>query len=267
MPIRELSFQKKNRHPWLRRLGASALLGAALLAGLGLSLLVLLLSRSGAGRAIPLLLDSLFAASSQQVWWYVSRSAGMVSYLLLWLSTAWGLASASKLIDRVLPRLFTFDFHQLLALLAIGFTALHMSVLALDRYLPFSAAQILLPFTAPYRPFWVGIGGTAFYLALLVSSTFYLRRHIGMRAFRAIHVLGLLAYLGAALHGLSAGTDTPLPAVQAMYQLTLLVIVFLACYWLASLLLQRLAPAPRRRHLPGLPRTSHYRQGVFARRA
>ncbi len=100
-----------------------------------------------------------------------------------------------------------------------------------------------------------------------MSSTFYLRRHIEVRTFRAIHVPGLLAYLGAALHGLFAGTDSPLPAVQAMYQLTLLVIIFLACYWLVSLLLQRLAPAPRRRRAHGLASAFCLEQGIFARRA
>ncbi len=187
----------------------------------------------------------LFAANTVQAMWYVTRAAGLTAYLLLWLSTAWGLAVASKILDPVVPGPFTYDFHQFLALLAIGFTALHVIVLVGDQYLPFPAAAILIPFVAPYRPLWVGIGVIALYLTLLVSVTFYMRKRIGMKTFRAIHLASFAAYGGAALHGLMAGTDSPLAAVQLMYAGTTLVIVFLTVYWY---IMQRLSrrPAPTR---------------------
>ncbi len=178
------------------------------------------------------LLSWLFSINSVQLWWYVTRSAGIIAYLLLWFSTAWGLAVPSKLLDPLLDRQFTFDFHQFTSLLSIGFLLLHILVLTIDRYLPYSTWQILVPFLSPYRPLWVGIGVIAFYLILLVTVTFYLRSRISMRAFRAIHLLSFLAYLGATLHGLYAGTDSALPAMQLVYLSTGLVIVFLTAYWL-----------------------------------
>lgn len=185
-------------------------------------------------------LNWLFAANSVQIWWYVTRAAGIIAYLLLWLSTAWGLAVPAKLLDRVLQRWATFDFHQFISLLAIGFMGLHILVLMLDRYLPFTAAQVLIPFIAPYRPLWVGIGVISFYLILLVTITYYIRERIGMRAFRAIHVLSLLAYAGATFHGLYAGTDSPLLAMQLLYEVTGLVVIFLTVYWLVILYQNRL---------------------------
>ena len=195
----------------------AAFVGVALIVALiGLGVLLAILGYS----PIELLrqgLDGLLALSSAQTTWYVTRAAGIMSYVLLWLSAVWGLAVSNKILDPVLHRAFTYDFHQFLSLLAIGFIFLHVGVLLVDKYLPFSLAQILVPFAAPYRPVWVGLGTIGLYLTLLVSITFYIRRWIGQKTFRVIHLLSYLAFVGAALHGLFAGTDSPLPTVQAMY--------------------------------------------------
>jgi len=174
--------------------------------------------------------DQLFAASSVQAMWYVTRAAGLMSYFLVWLSTVWGLAVSNKIFDPVLHRAFTYDFHQFLSLFAIGFIVLHIVVLLADQYLPFSVAQILVPFAAPYRPVWTGLGTIGMYLVLLVSITFYLRKQIGQKRFRTIHMLSYLAFIAAALHGLLSGTDSPLITVRVMYISTTLIVVFLTAY-------------------------------------
>jgi sulfoxide reductase heme-binding subunit YedZ len=183
-------------------------------------------------------LDRLFAFNSQQAMWYLTRSAGIMAYLLLWLSTAWGLAIPSKILSDVLTTDFAFDFHQFISLLSLGFLGLHVFVLTADRYLPYTLAQVLIPFISPYRPVWVGIGTIATYLTLLVTVTFYLKKRIGMKSFRVIHYSSLLAYLFAVVHSLLSGTDSSLPATQIMYASTFLVVLFLLVYWLASLRLQ-----------------------------
>jgi predicted ferric reductase len=184
--------------------------------------------------------DGIFALSSVQSLWYITRAAGLVAYLLLWLSTAWGLAVTSKIFDPFLQRAFTYDAHQFLSLLAIGFTLLHIVVLLGDQYLPFSLVQILVPFVAPYRPIWVGLGILGMYLTLIVSVTFYIRQWIGARTFRLIHYASFLAYIGVTLHGLFAGTDSAVWVTKLMYAGTALVIVFLTVYWLAVLSIDKL---------------------------
>ena len=126
----------------------------------------------------------------------------------------------------------SYDFHEFLSLLGLGFVLLHVIVLALDKYLPFSIWQILIPFIDSYRPLWVGLGVIGFYLFLLVTVTFYMRQAIGSKAFRSIHMLSLVGYLGATLHGLFAGTDSALPVAKLLYAVTFLVVIFLTAYWL-----------------------------------
>jgi len=208
------------------------LLSLTLILGSGLVAMLVLLPQTTAGQSALGGLTQLFAADSTQIWWYVTRSAGVVAYLLLWFSTVWGLAVPSKLLNPLLEQSFTFDFHEFISLLSIGFTLLHVLVLTVDRFLPYSLLQILIPFLSPYRPFWVGMGVIGFYISLLVTVTFYLRSKIGAKAFRSIHVLSLLGYLGVTLHGLYAGTDSPLATMQLMYKGTALVVIFLTIYWL-----------------------------------
>lgn len=195
------------------------------------------------GQAVLNYINNLFALSSTQTMWYITRSSGLVAYMLLWLSTAWGLAVDSKILDSALHRSFTYDFHQYISLFSLGFLALHMAVLLFDGFMPYSIPQILLPFISNYRPFWVGIGVIGMYLMVLVTVTFYMKNQIGIKAFRAIHLLSLLGYLGGLVHSFFSGTDSSLPSAQIMYAGTFLVVIFLFVYWLVMRMANR-HPAP-----------------------
>jgi predicted ferric reductase len=195
-------------------------------------LITILLGQSFGNTSFAQKLGSLFAMNSVQLWWYVTRASGLTGYFLLWLSMVWGFAIPTGLIKPVLENVFSYDFHEHLSLLGLGFILIHIIVLLFDKFVPFSLLQLLIPFTDPYRPLWVGLGIVSFYLLLLVTFTFYLRQRIGAKTFRSIHVLSLVSYLGTTLHGLFAGTDSALPATVLLYTGTFLVIIFLTVYWL-----------------------------------
>jgi sulfoxide reductase heme-binding subunit YedZ len=202
----------------------------------------------------------LFATNTTHTTWYITRAAGWVAYFLLWFSMVWGLAIPTKYFERYLSPTFVVDFHEYISLLAIGFVILHVSVLMIDQYLPFTLAQILVPFMAPYRPLWVGLGVIGAYLSMLVTVTFYLRKRIGQKRFKAIHTLSMAGYLGVILHAFFAGSDSSLPAVQLIYLGTFLVVVFLTAYWLINARINRqekearaIAAASRQGHAAGHP--------------
>ena len=197
-----------------------------------LMLIAILVGGTWGGPAVAAKLQSLFAMNSVQIWWYVTRAAGLTGYFLIWLSMVWGFVIPSKLLQPAIEGTFAYDFHEHLSLLGLGFIVLHVGVLLVDNYLPFNILQILIPFIDSYRPLWVGLGIISFYILLLVTFTFYLRQQIGVKAFRSIHVLSLLGYLGTTLHGLFAGTDSALPMTMVLYVGTFLVVIFLTFYWL-----------------------------------
>lgn len=219
--------------PWeaLRKPFGTILLVAAVFI---VMLIVITIGDSSANPNLAQRTQALFAMNSTQIWWYVTRASGLTAYFLLWLSMVWGFAIPTGIIKPVLQNTFTYDFHEHLSLLGLGFVIVHMVVLLFDRYLPFSVIQLLIPFTDTYRPVWVGLGIISFYIMLPVTFTFYLRQRIGAKMFRSIHVLSLVSYLGVTLHGLFAGTDSALPITMIIYVGTFLVVVFLTVYWLMT---------------------------------
>jgi len=229
----------------------------ATLVVLALILFGALFSLTPSGQAAGKWVSWLFALDSVQLWWYVTRASGIVAYLLLWFSMVLGLGVTSKFFDHLLDRLFTYDFHQFISLLSIAFVVLHVGVLMLDRYLPYNIIQVLVPFLSPYRPLWVGVGVIAFYFIILVTVTFYIKKRIGMRAFRIIHITSLLGYVGATLHGIYAGTDSPLPSVMFLYESTAVVVIFLTVFWVALLSLKRMEARRLAMAAARLPRNRH----------
>lgn len=208
---------------------ANILLVSLIFAGM---LIAIVSSGSLAGAGFAQKMQSLLALNSVQIWWYVTRASGLTGYFLLWLSMIWGFVIPMKLFQPAVEGTFSYDFHEHLSLLGLGFVVLHVVVLLFDRYLAFNILQILIPFIDSYRPLWVGLGIISFYIMLLVTFTFYLRQQIGVKAFRSIHLLSLVGYLGTTLHGFFAGTDSALPITMFLYVGTFLVIVFLTVYWL-----------------------------------
>lgn len=237
--------EKQPVSPWKAALSATLTI-----VFLGMVVLVALVALTPAGQTVSQFVKWLFAANSVQLWWYVTRSAGIMAYLMLWFSMILGLAVTSKYMDIMLERMFTYDFHQFISLLSIAFLLVHILVLLLDRYMPYSVLQILVPFISPYRPFWVGIGVISFYVIVLVTVTFYIKRRLGMKSFRVIHYLSLAGFLGGLLHGIYSGTDTALPAMQILYKVSGLSVLFFTIYWLVLLALRK---AEAGRHTTSVP--------------
>jgi len=162
--------------------------------------------------------------------WFVSRAAGIVGYVFLWASTAWGILISSKTIRAQVSGPLAFTLHHVTAWLALGFSALHAWALLGDRVVPFSLRGILLPFAAEYHPLLTGLGTLSLYAGLVVSLSFYLARHLGRRTWRLIHVLSYVAFAGVTLHGVRLGTDTSTLVMQVVYLLAGGSVLFLTLF-------------------------------------
>ena len=166
-----------------------------------------------------------------KAYWYLSRAAGLVSYVLLWLSMVLGLWITNKL-ARVWPGGPTvFDLHQFASLLSLGFTLFHALILLGDPFMDFMWLQVAVPFTnSNYRPFAVGLGQIGFYASAIVGFSFYVRSMLGHRRWRLIHFLSYATFLLALGHGLLSGTDSGVAWIRAMYWATGGSVLFLTFY-------------------------------------
>jgi sulfoxide reductase heme-binding subunit YedZ len=99
------------------------------------------------------------------------------------------------------------DLHEQLALGAVAALVVHGAMLLADRWLRPGLIGILVPFAAPYRPFWTGLGVIAAYLVALLGLTYYARGWTGARRWRKLHRFTPLIYVLAAAHMLGAGSD------------------------------------------------------------
>jgi DMSO/TMAO reductase YedYZ heme-binding membrane subunit len=109
------------------------------------------------------------------------------------------------------------DLHRFLAMLGLGFIALHASALVLDNTVHVSIAALFVPGLVPYRPLWSAFGVLAAELMLLVYASSALRRRIGVRVWRRLHWLTYAVFALATVHGLAAGTDGGRPWALALY--------------------------------------------------
>jgi sulfoxide reductase heme-binding subunit YedZ len=139
--------------------------------------------------------------------WYAARGAGVASLLLLTGSVTLGALLGGGWRTAGWPRILTGRLHRNLSLLALTFLGLHVGTAVLDPYTALGPLAALIPFAVDYEPFWLGLGVVALDLALAVVATSLLRRHIGVRAWRAVHWLSYGAWTVAVVHGIGIGTD------------------------------------------------------------
>ncbi|HSD83841.1 MAG TPA: ferric reductase-like transmembrane domain-containing protein [Anaerolineae bacterium] len=166
-----------------------------------------------------------------KAYWYLSRASALVAYALLWLSMVLGLIITNKL-ARVWPGgPLAFDLHQFTSLIGLAFALFHALILLGDKYINYDLAQVLVPFNSTgYKPAWVGLGQIGFYLLAIVGLSFYIRKRLGNRLWRLIHYLSFLMFVLALLHGILAGTDSTVLALQVFYWASGASLLFLFVY-------------------------------------
>jgi predicted ferric reductase len=193
---------------------------------------------------------SWLTAEQDRLPWYATRLLGLLSYLLITGSVIYGLLLSTGILDAIAHRTVSFTLHQDLSAIGLGLALVHAAMLTLDHSVPFTVAQVLIPFSGPYRPVWVGIGQLALYLTIVVVASFSMRKRIGQKRWRTLHYVTFLVFLAATAHGLMAGTDTAAPWAFWGYLLATAVVVFLTGYRIVLAVTARRAspavrPAPR----------------------
>ena len=174
--------------------------------------------------------------------WVFERLFAFLAYGAMTGSVIYGLLLSTKILDAIAHRPITFALHQDLASIGVGLAAVHGMLLALDATVPFSLAEIAVPGRAPYAPLAVAAGQVSLYLMAVVVASFYLRRRIGQRTWRALHYLTFLAFVGATIHGIAAGTDSATPGAWWLYVGSTTAVVFLLTYRIALSIAGRLLP-------------------------
>lgn len=145
----------------------------------------------------------------ETVTWDVARAGGFTAYILLTLAVVAGLALSTQLQSpKRWPRLINNELHNFLTLLSTIFLGVHILAVVLDPYTRFGWNEILIPLASHYRPIWMALGIVGLYLGIAIGISTLLRKRIGYSWWRKLHVLTLLIFVLAAIHGIGTGSDT-----------------------------------------------------------
>jgi predicted ferric reductase len=143
--------------------------------------------------------------------WYIARSGGLVTYVLLTISMSFGTAVAARAFRKKPGLPWMNGMHEWLGTLTLGFLGVHVLGLLLDSYIGFSLVDVLVPFASHYRPGVVAWGVVAFYLLLVVQLSARFRgklprkwRHLWKKAHYAAYPL----FIVSTVHLLTVGTDS-----------------------------------------------------------
>ena len=173
---------------------------------------------------------SVTVLAASKVWWYVSRSTGIVAWALLALAVLWGLALSTRALGRRPAAPWLLDVHRFLGGLAVIFTLFHLVSLMLDPWASFSLGELLIPFRSSWKPGPVAWGIVAFYLLLAVEISSLLKKRMSTRVWHGIHLLSYVLYAVATIHLLTAGTDRINPILRWSVLATVGAVIFFTIY-------------------------------------
>jgi predicted ferric reductase len=166
----------------------------------------------------------------------------------MFLSMVLGLLMTGKLAQTWPGAAAANEFHQFNSLLALFIGAFHGLILMGDKYINYTLVQVLMPFaSANYRPGWVGLGQISLYLSLITYLSFYVRRQIGNKAWRAIHLVTFAGFVMALVHGIAAGTDVTSPLLMGYYWVSGAVVLFLTIYRILFAVTRKMTQAQSRK--------------------
>jgi sulfoxide reductase heme-binding subunit YedZ len=148
--------------------------------------------------------------------WYLARAAGFGTLIVATITVVLGALASSRDArgagnrDQHILRQLA---HRSAGVVTLAMLGLHVVLLVTDRYVDLSLPGVLVPFTAGYRAFAVGLGTLTMYGLLVVALTGAVRGRLagssaGARGWRAVHGAAYLVWLLAMGHGILAGTDT-----------------------------------------------------------
>jgi sulfoxide reductase heme-binding subunit YedZ len=153
--------------------------------------------------------------TEDQLWsWHLVRACGLIAYTLLAASTLWGVFLSSRVIKDWSPGPLSLLLHATTSWLAVIFSVVHALLLLFDNFYHYEIANLLIPFTGPYRPLWVGLGVISFWFTLVITVSFSVRKLIGQRTWSLLHYTSYAVFALVSLHALESGTDAIQGGVQ-----------------------------------------------------
>jgi sulfoxide reductase heme-binding subunit YedZ len=159
--------------------------------------------------------------------WLLARSSGILAYLLLTLAVVAGLTLRTRLLGKAVSPAIVTAVHRTLSIVGLSAVVVHALLIGLDTKVDVPLLALFVPGLAGYRPLATSLGVVAMELWLLIHVSFRLRRRIGVKRWRALHMATFPTWGIAAAHGVLAGTDSSVGWMQQVYAVSIAAVLFL----------------------------------------
>jgi predicted ferric reductase len=200
--------------------------------------------------------------------WLTLRATGATSFVLLSAGMVLGMAATTRWRPTGRPRSVTRTLHRNVTLLSVLFLAVHVATAVADRYAGVSITSVVVPFVSARDKLGITLGTIATDLVIAITLTSALRRFIGQRSWRAVHLSSYALWPLALGHSIVSGTDAGsvwlrfVSALCAAIVAGVLVWRFAsrrgaATHRAAAAASVRRPPSVPHRHLPRHPLTDH----------
>lgn len=163
----------------------------------------------------------------EHLWWYVARSSGLIAWMIVTASMAFGLTLSTRLFGRGVAPAWLLDLHRHFGGLVLGFTALHMGALVADSYVEFGVRELLVPMAATWKTGAVAWGVLAMWLFVVIELTSFAMRRLPKKLWRVVHMTSFFAFVMTTAHGLMAGSDAQRLLVQLGALSAVMTVMFL----------------------------------------
>ncbi len=176
---------------------------------------------------------------SEQIFWYATRSAGVLAWFAAAISLLVGLLMSSRALGRKPTLPWLLDLHRFLGAMAMLFLATHMVTLWADSFVHFAWAELFIPGKATVNglsDLSIAYGVIAGYLMAIVQLSSYIKNRMPKRAWHTLHLLSYGTLVLGLIHGIQVGSDADNRVLIIATCLMLTAVVFLTLFRVFRLL-------------------------------
>ena len=167
--------------------------------------------------------------------WYIIRAAGFIAAGLLVLLMLSGIGQVTGILYRFVQPITAWAIHRALALALCACILVHIGFLLIDKFLPFSWTQILVPFASHYNNgtemfgLSLGVAAVAFGILAMYGVAIVVASSLGWidtktRVWRKLHYINYAIAGLVFLHALYTGSDLKYGGFRAIWILIGLVV-------------------------------------------
>jgi DMSO/TMAO reductase YedYZ heme-binding membrane subunit len=154
--------------------------------------------------------------TTDQLFWVLSRVAGLSSYTALAIAMVTGIALRTAVLDWMGSNRALRALHEYTTVLWIPLAVIHILSLLLDKTARIGLLDVVIPFHSSYGVLGIGLGALSVDILLLVTATAFFKRKMNKELWVWLHRLAYPAFALLFLHSALSGTDFSDPIVSAI---------------------------------------------------